>query len=381
MVVKFNPADVPSPCFVIETEPLRHNLEILSDIKKTAGVKIVLAQKAFASFYLYPIISKYLDGVAASGLYEASLGFDEFKKEVHTYCPAFRDDEIESIISKSDHIIFNSLNQLNRFKQKVENNKNCSIGLRINPECSVASTPLYDPAAPGSRLGVLASELDSIDINIIDGLHFHALCEQSSYELEKILQAVEDKFSSHLHNLKWINMGGGHAFTRKDYDLKHFYKLIEEFKNRYKNLQIIFEPGSAVVWETGVLVSKILDITNNSGMNAVLDISCTCHTPDIIEMPYRAVVENEIPIDNAPYKYRLGGVSCLAGDQFGEYGFNKELNIGDKIVFKDMAHYTTVKTTMFNGVRHPSLALFNNNSGKMDIFKEFTYSDFKQRQG
>jgi carboxynorspermidine decarboxylase len=382
MVTSFIPESIESPCFVIDTALLKKNLETVSQIKKRAGIKILMAQKAFSTFELYPQIAEKLDGVAASGLYEAKLGSEHFKKEVHTYCPAFRDDEINTICELSDHVIFNSAGQIDKFKQQIKNySDTTSFGLRVNPECSVTSPPIYDPCAPGSRLGVTQQQIKNADLSPIKGFHFHALCEQNSDALEKVLLTFEKRFAQFLPALKWVNIGGGHNFTSDDYNIDHFVRIITGFKRRHPALEIFAEPGSAVVRDTGVLVAQVLDIVENSGKTAILDISCTCHTPDIIEMPYRASVQNEVPLNKAKYKYRLGGISCLAGDNFGEYGFNRELNTGDKIIFNDMAHYTTVKTTMFNGVRHPSIALYNSKDGSHRVIKSFSYNDFKNRLG
>jgi carboxynorspermidine decarboxylase len=377
---KLNLRDVPAPCFVIETAQLKENLKTLQQVKEQTGLKILFAQKSFASYAVYPLLARYLDGVCASGLWEARLGSAEFDGEVHTYSPAYREDEIDEIFERSHTVVFNSASQLNRFRNRiVQHRMTTEAGIRINPECSVTETALYDPCAPHSRLGVRLENIDEVDWSLVDGVHFHALCEQTSYALEKVLGSVEERFASTLANVKWLNMGGGHFITSPGYDISHFVDVVRSFNKRHPHLQLYIEPGGAVVLNAGKLVATVLDITPGEPPNAILDISCTCHTPDVLEMPYRPAVTNEVPLDVAPYKYRLGGVSCLAGDQFGVYGFNTELRLGDRIAFLDMAQYSIVKTSMFNGVRHPCIAIHDDETSSLNIVRTFSYQDFRNR--
>lgn len=372
--------DIPSPCFVIETEKLKQNLEVLKQLKDETGVRILFAQKAFATHAVYPLIAEYLDGVCASGLWEAKLGKDKFNGEVHTYSPAYRDDEIEEIFSLSHTVIFNSASQLACFQQQIRRHKKeTQIGIRVNPECSVTTTPLYDPCAANSRLGIQSAHIGAIDFAMIDGLHFHALCEQNSIALEKVLGAVEEKFKTQLNQVQWLNMGGGHFVTQQDYDTEHFVKIITAFQKRHPHLQLYMEPGGAVVLNAGVLVATVLDVLEHDPPTALLDISCTCHTPDVLEMPYRPSIQNEVSVDEAPFCYQLGGISCLAGDVFGTYGFNTPLRRGDKVIFEDMAQYSIVKTTMFNGVRHPSIAVHDNLTSTINIVRNFSFVDYFNR--
>ena len=377
---ELNIRDVPAPCFVIETAKLKRNLDTLSRVKDATGLKILFAQKAFASYAVYPLIAAQLDGVCASGLWEARLGSSEFGREVHTYCPAYRDDEIEEIFELSHTVVFNSPSQLNRFRTHILNNRSdTEIGIRINPECSVTETALYDPCAPNSRLGVKLEQIADVDWSLVDGIHFHALCEQTSFALEKVLNSVEKRFAGALEKVKWLNMGGGHFITSAGYDISHFIEVIRSFQNRHPHLQLYIEPGGAVVLNAGILVATVLDILPGQPQNAILDISCTCHTPDVLEMPYRPAVMNEVPLENASHTYRFGGVSCLAGDQFGVYGFDAALRVGDRIVFMDMAQYSIVKTTMFNGVRHPAIAVYDEDEDALRIVRTFSYQDFRNR--
>lgn len=378
---KLNIYDIPSPCFVIETEKLRQNLALLKQIKKACGLKILFAQKAFASYAVYPMIAQALDGVCASGLWEARLANETFNGELHTYSPAYRENEIDEIFNISHTVVFNSTSQLNIFKNKIQQYRpTTQVGLRINPECSVATTALYDPCAAQSRLGVTLAETSNIDMAIVDGFHFHALCEQDSFALEKVLLAFESKFKDKFQHIQWLNMGGGHFITQPGYDTDHFIRTIQSFQKRHPHLTLYIEPGGAVVLNAGVLVSTVLDVLDQRKPPiAIMDISCPCHTPDVLEMPYRPSIENEIPIEHAPYTYQLGGISCLAGDSFGTYGFAKPLSTGNRIVFQDMAQYSIVKTTMFNGVQHPAIAIYQSETNQFNIIREFSFHDFKQR--
>lgn len=372
---------VPSPCYVLEEEKLRENLKLIKSVKDRAGVNIILAFKAFAMWKAFPIIHEYVQGATASSIWEAQLAYEEMGTLAHAYSPAYTFENISQFIRYSSHITFNSLNQFNKYyPETLKYKKKVSCGLRINPEFSVVETDLYNPAAPGSRLGVTADLLADGLPEGIDGLHFHTLCESTSFDLEKTLEQVEAKFGHLLSQVKWLNMGGGHLMTREDYDTEHLIQLLIKFKEKYPNLEVILEPGSAFVWQTGVLVSKIVDIVENSGIKtAILDVSFACHMPDTLEMPYKPRIMNahQEPVEGLP-TYRMGGNSCLSGDYMGDWSFDKPLEIGDKIVFEDMIHYTTVKTTMFNGVFHPAMALWSKYN-RLEIYRQFTYADYRER--
>ena len=374
---------LPTPCYVIDEKKLKENLEILGDVREKAGCKILLAQKAFSCFYEYPLIGQYLDGTTASGLYEARLGKEEMGKENHVFAPAYKDADIKELGEICDHIIFNSFAQLRRHKDAVSGK---SLGLRINPECSTQGDhAIYDPCAPGSRLGVtkevfdceIATEPELFEA--LDGLHFHTLCESSSYDLEKTLGEVEKRFGRFLPHIKWLNMGGGHLMTRKGYDTEHLIGLLQAFKAKYPNLEIIMEPGSAFAWQTGFLLTTVVDIVENHGIKtAIIDASFTCHMPDCLEMPYKPVIRGAIEPEEGKPVYRIGGNSCLSGDYMGDWFFEQPLKVGDKLIFEDMIHYTIVKTTMFNGIPHPSLALWSKED-RLVMYKEFGYEDYKGR--
>lgn len=372
--------NIPSPCYVIEEELLRKNLELIKNVRDSAGINIILAFKAFAMWKIFPIIREYIPYSTASSIFEAQLAFEEMGSPAHTYSPAYTEKDFPVIMQYSSHITFNSLNQFHRFYPQIRNNKSgISCGIRINPEYSPVKTDLYNPAAPGSRLGIIREELSSLPEGV-EGFHFHTLCESSSFDLEKTLAYVEDKFGDMLPQIKWLNMGGGHLMTRKDYDTGHLINLLKNFKLKYPNLEIIMEPGSAFLWQTGFLRSRIIDIVENKNIKtAIVDVSFTCHMPDCLEMPYKPVVRNayQEAVSGKP-TYRIGGNSCLSGDFIGDWSFDKELQIGDDIIFEDMIHYTVVKTNMFNGIPHPALALLKTD-GKLDVFREFTYEDYKAR--
>lgn len=359
---------------------LRRNLKLLKEVRDATGIQILFAQKSFATFAVYPIISDVLDGVCASGLWEARLGSEKFDGAVHTYSPAYRDDEIDEIFRLSHTVIFNSASQLSRFRDTIlQYRPNTQIGIRINPECSVTETALYDPCAPNSRLGIRYADVSAVDWPLVDGIHFHALCEQTSFALEKVLKRVEIRFGDVIDRVHWLNMGGGHFITQANYDVAHFIQVVNDFKLRHPHLQLVIEPGGAVVLNAGILVATVLDILPGDPPNAILDISCTCHTPDVLEMPYRPGVMNEVPLETASHTYRLGGVSCLAGDQFGVYGFSEPLSPSKRIAFLDMAQYSIVKTTMFNGVRHPAIVVYHSDSNTFETVRTFSYDDFKNR--
>ena len=373
--------EVPSPCFVIEEKLIRANLKKLDFVQKQAGVKILLALKGFANFQLFPLIKEYLPGIAASSLAEALLGRDEFGGEIHSYSPAYNPEEFSAIAEISNHLTFNSLSQWKYYQESIKKLKRSpAIGLRINPEQSEVQVDLYNPSVPGSRLGVRADQLVELPEGI-QGFHFHNLCEGRSDGLARTLQAVEEKFQRHLQKIRWINMGGGHLITHKDYDTNHLIQLLLGFKNRYPWIEIILEPGAAAVWQAGYLVTTVLDIINSSGINvALINASFAAHMPDCLEMPYRPIIRGASdPISGKP-TYRIGGNTCLAGDFLSEYSFEKELRIGDKIIFEDMIHYTMVKTTLFNGVKHPTIALLKEDDSLI-ILKEYSYQDYRRHFG
>ncbi len=370
---------LPSPCWLLEENKLKNNLEILKNIKDKTGVKILLALKGYALWKSFDLVSKYLDGCCASGLNEAMLAKEEFRKEVHTYSPAFKNEEIEKIANISNHLVFNSRNQLEKFATKAkEINPNISIGLRVNPETSHAPVEIYNPCGLYSRLGIKESDFKEEFLAKIDGLHFHALCEEDSSSLQAVLETFEDKFGKFLHKLKWVNFGGGHHITKKGYNVELLIELLTNFKRKYQHLEVYLEPGEAVGWETGTLVTTVLDIVHNGLDIAILDSSAEAHMPDTIIMPYRAEVQGAKEANKLPYTYRLAGNTCLAGDIMGDYSFDKPLQIGDKVVFKDQMHYTMVKATTFNGINLPSIAILREN-GNIDVVKEFGYSEFKNR--
>ncbi len=369
---------LPSPCWLLEEKKLIHNLEILRTIKEKSGAKVLLALKGYALWKSFDTIRPYLDGCCASGLYEAKLASEEFGKEVHTYSPAYKAEEIDEIASVSHHMVFNSPQQFKRFAPQARQcNPTLSIGLRVNPEYSASPKEIYNPCGLYSRLGTTLENFDETILPDLDGLHFHALCEQGSDALEAVLARFEEKFAPYIAKMKWINFGGGHHITRKGYDLKKLIGLIQNFKAKY-GVDVYLEPGEAVGWETGVLVATVLDIVHNDIDIAILDTSAEAHMPDTIIMPYRAEVRGAGEAGEKPYTYRLGGNTCLAGDIMGDYSFDKPLQIGDKIIFEDQMHYTMVKATTFNGIKLPSIAV-EKNDGEIEILREFGYEDFKDR--
>ncbi len=372
---------ISSPSYVLEMAKLHKNLKLMQSIAKRADVHIILALKAFSFYPVFPFIKQYLHGATASSLFEARLINEEMGVKAHTYNVAYIPSEFRRIMSLSSHLVFNSIGQYERFRPQIEASKKpISCGIRINPEYSTVETDLYNPAAKGSRLGeTIEAFSDELPAGI-EGLHFHTLCESSSFDLEKTLEAVEQKFGHFLPNLKWLNMGGGHLMTREDYDTDHLVELLKKIKAKY-DLEIILEPGSAVAWQTGYLESTILDIHNSGGIKtAILDVSFTAHMPDTLEMPYRPKIRGASePVKGKP-TYRIGGVSCLSGDFMTEYSFDKELKIGDRLILEDMMHYTTVKSTMFNGVKHPNICI-QKKSGRLEIVREFVYKDYIKRMG
>ena len=372
---------LPYPAYILEEKLLRKNLQLIRSVEDRAGVRIILAFKAFALWKAFPIIKEYIRYSTASSAWEARLAVEKMGNKAHTYAPAYTVNDFSEIKACSSHITFNSLSQFNRFyKETLDNPTPISCGLRINPEYSEVETDLYNPAAPGSRLGIIREEFGNELPEGVEGLHFHTLCESSSYALENVLKHVEEKFGEFLPKIKWLNLGGGHLMTRKDYDVEHLITLLQNFKKKHPNLEIILEPGAAFVWQTGFLLSSVVDIVQNHGIKtALLDVSFTCHMPDCLEMPYKPIVRNacQDAVTGKP-TYRLGGNSCLSGDFIGDWAFEEELKPGDKILFEDMIHYTTVKTTLFNGVYHPALCLLKEN-GETEILRKFTYEDYKNR--
>lgn len=369
--------NVKTPCFVVDEKRLTDNLEILKDVSERAGCKILLAQKAFSMFYAYPLISKYLAGTTASGLYEARLGKEKFGGETHVFSPAYREDEFEEILKYADDIVFNSPKQVKKYAQKAKD-LGKSVGLRVNPECSTQEGhAIYDPCSPGSRLGTTLKNFDESILPFLDGLHFHTLCEQNSDDLETTAKAFEEKFGKYLKGMKWVNFGGGHHITRKDYDREELISVVKHFREKY-DVEVYLEPGEAVVLNAGFLVSTVLETMNNGMDIAILDTSAACHMPDVLEMPYRPPLMNSGEPNEKEFTYRLGGPTCLAGDVIGDYSFDKPLNEGDKVVFEDMALYTMVKTNTFNGMPLPSI-LYRKQDGETVTVKTFGYEDFVSR--
>lgn len=366
---------VPSPSFVLDEALLRKNLTLINRVQQEAGIEIILAFKGFAMWSAFPIVREYVKGATASSLHEARLCFEEMKSPAHTYAVAYRPGEFDEVVKYSSHITFNSLAQFEQFKSKALGKVSC--GLRVNPEWSDVETYLYNPASPISRLGITAAQFPEKLPEGIEGLHFHVLCESSAESLERVLENFEKRFGKHLSNIKWVNMGGGHLMTRAGYDVEHLIRILKKFREKY-GVQVLLEPGSAFAWQTGDLVTSVLDIVENGGVKtAILDASFTCHMPDTLEMPYRPEVIGASREPNSGHPYRLGGVSCLAGDFLEAYYFEKPLTVGDTLVLRDMIHYTMVKTTMFNGVHHPDISIWRN--GEAEVVRRFGYVDYKGR--
>jgi carboxynorspermidine decarboxylase len=362
----------------MEEDLLRKNLSLIANVAHEADVEIILAFKAFALWRSFPIFREYIDHSTASSLYEARLAFEEFGSRAHTYSPAYLDEEFDDIMKYSRCITFNSLGQFEHFVPRTAG-YNVSCGIRVNPEYSEVETELYNPCAPGSRFGVTDDQLPEQLPDGLDGFHCHCLCESMPDELERTLPHLEEKFSKWFSQIKWLNLGGGHLMTHQNYDTRKLIGILKGLHQRYPLLKIILEPGSAFAWRTGVLVSKIVDIVENRGIKtAILNVSFTCHMPDCLEMPYRPDVVGAKQSEEGEYVYRLGGNSCLSGDFIGSWSFDHELQIGERIVFEDMIHYTTVKTSMFNGIQHPAIGLWTSD-GKAVIYKEFCYEDYRDR--
>ena len=372
-----------TPIYIIEEQKLRRNLRLISDVAAKANIEIILAFKAFALWKTFPIFREYIHATTASSLSEARLAFEEFGAPAHTYSPAYTDDEIDEIIRCSSHLTFNSLSQYQRYHERA---KGVSLGLRVNPEYSEVGTLLYNPCAPGTRFGVTADKLPEQLPADIEGFHCHCHCESGADVFQRTLVHIEEKFARWFPQLKWINFGGGHLMTRKDYDVDLLIRMMNDFHQRYPWLKVILEPGSAFAWQTGSLVAHVVDIVEDKGIKtAILDVSFTCHMPDCLEMPYypdvrgaKHLEESSEYSEYSDYCYRLGGNSCLSGDFMGSWQFDHELQIGEEIIFEDMIHYTTVKTNTFNGVTHPSIALLHED-GTLEVLRRFGYEDYRNR--
>lgn len=374
-----------TPIYIIEEAQLRRNLQIIKDVAQCTNAEWILAFKAFALWKTFPVFREYISSTTASSLSEARLALEEFGAKAHTYSPAYKDDEFDEIASCSSHLTFNSLTQYERFHERAGE---CSIGLRVNPEYSEVGTMLYNPCAPGTRFGVTADKLPEQLPRDIKGFHCHCHCESGADVFERTLNHIEQKFSKWFTQLEWINFGGGHLVTRNDYDIEMLVRLMQDFHVRYPHLKVIFEPGSAFAWQTGPLVSSVVDIVEDKGIRtAILDVSFTCHMPDCLEMPYypevrgakyveEKQVSNHLPLP--PRHYRLGGNSCLSGDFMGLWQFDHELQVGDQVIFEDMIHYTTVKTNTFNGITHPAIGMLHID-GSLELLRRFTYEDYRSR--
>jgi len=375
----FDISALPTPSYIVDERLVLKNLEILDSVQQRTGCRVLLALKGFSMHSIFPLVSKYLKGVTASSLFEARLGYEEMGKEVHIYAPAYLEEEFDEILRYCDHITFNSFDQWNRFKDKVESikSKTISCGIRINPEYSEIETPIYDPCYQYSRLGVTLDNFRPEELEGLEGLHFHTMCEQNSDTLERTIRVVDQKFGEYIKRMRWLNFGGGHHITRPDYDIETLVRSIKYFQDKY-GVDVYLEPGEAVALDTGYLVAKVLDIVDNEMKIAILDTSAACHMPDVLEMPYRPNIIDGGKPGEYSYTYRLGGLTCLAGDIIGDYSFRKPLKSGDRVVFCDMAHYTMVKNNMFNGVNLPSIALFNRKEG-IKVIRQFGYEDFKNR--
>ena len=376
---------IPSPCYVMEEALLRRNLELIRSVAKRADVEIILAFKAFALWKSFSIFREYISHTTASSLFEARLAKDEFGSKAHTYSPAYTEEEFEQILDCSSHITFNSLSQYERFSSIVKGR--ASVGLRVNPEYSEIETELYNPCAPGSRFGILAKDLPETLPADIEGFHIHCHCESGSDVFARTLKYIEEKFSKWFPQLSWINFGGGHLMTRKDYDVELLIKTLQDFHARYPHLKVILEPGSAFAWQTGPLVTKVVDLVENAGVKtAIINASFTCHMPDCLEMPYKPTIRHAETLEaedletarTTPHTYRIGGNSCLSGDFMGLWCFDHDLQIGETLIFEDMIHYTTVKTNMFNGIGHPSIGILHED-GTFELFRQFTYEDYRDR--
>jgi len=369
----------PSPSFVVDLGRLRHNLAILDDVQKRSGAKILMALKAFSMWSVFPLISRTLSGVCASSPWEARLGREEFGGEVHSFSAAFKQSDVAELLTTSNHLVFNSFNQLERFRPLWEQyDGRVSVGLRVNPENSEGHTEIYDPSAPKSRLGILRAEFEGKSLQGVEGLHFHTLCEQLFEPLQRTARVFEEKFGEYLPQMKWLNLGGGHHITREGYDIDALVELVRYFRRKY-DLEVYLEPGEAIAIGTGILVSEVLDVVHNEMDIAILDVSATCHMPDILEMPYRPEIRGGCDPGAKAHDYRLAGPSCLAGDVIGDWSFERPLATGDRLAFLDMSHYTMVKTTTFNGIQLPHICTFEPQTGELQVVRSFGYQDFKNR--
>lgn len=379
---QFDPSRVPSPCFVVDVAAVEKNLQVLHRVQEESGAKVLAALKAFSLWKLGPLVAQYLSGTCASGLHEARLGHEEYGGETHVFSAAYSETELQEILGFAHHVVLNSFSQWQRFqpllKAAQEARPELAYGVRINPEHSEGTVPIYDPCAPCSRLGIPLSQFEGQSLDGISGLHFHTLCEQGLPPLTRTLAAVEEKFGHLLSRMEWINFGGGHHITRSDYQVDELIEVIRTFSDKY-GVQVYLEPGEAVAIHTGVLVAEVLDLTWNGLDQAILDTSATCHMPDTLEMPYRAGVFGAGETGEKPYLYRLGGMTCLAGDVIGDYSFDQPLEPGQRLMFDDMAHYTMVKTSTFNGIGLPSIALWDSRSDELQVIRKFDYDDFKTR--
>ncbi len=378
----FDPDRVPSPCFVVDELAVERNLKILHRVQEESGAKVLAALKAFSLWRLAPLVAKYLSGTCASGLHEARLGREEYGGEVHVFSAAYTEQDLREILKLADHVVFNSFGQWQRFQPLIQEARiarpHLRFGLRINPQHSEGDVPIYDPCAPCSRLGIPLSQFEGQSLEGITGLHFHTLCEQDVEPLKRTLMAVEEKFGHLLPQMEWVNFGGGHHITEPGYQVDELIELIRDFSTRYQ-VQVFLEPGEAVAIHTGVLVTEVLDLAWNDMAQAILDTSATCHMPDILEMPYRPTVIGAGLPGELAHNYRLGGMTCLAGDVIGDYSFASPLEVGRRLVFDDMSHYTMVKTTTFNGINLPSIALWNPETDQLRVIRQFGYEDFRQR--
>lgn len=371
--------NLPTPFYVVYEDRIRRNLDLITDVEHRAGVKIIMAFKANALWRTFGIFREYRRAFTASSLNELQLGREFLGTPAHTYCPAYTDATIDAYMAGSSHLTFNSVSQAERFLPRLKVYPHVSAGLRVNPKCSVIETDIYNPALPGSRFGVTAGQLDGSLPAGIEGLHFHALCESSSYDLAKVLEAFEEQFGRYLRQVKWVNLGGGHLMTREGYDVDHLISVLRGFRARYPWLQVVLEPGSAWMWRTGDLITSVLDVVENQGVKtAIIDASFACHMPDCLEMPYKPAITESVPEAPGLPVYRLGGNSCLSGDFVGDWAFAEPLRPGQRLTLEDMNHYTTVKTTMFNGIQHPSMVMCDA-GGDCRYLRQFDYMDYKNR--
>jgi carboxynorspermidine decarboxylase len=371
----------PTPAYVVHLGKLEDNLKILDSVQQASGATILLALKGFAMFGVFPMVRRYLKGICASGPHEAQLGAEEFKGEVHSFAPAFKEEDLRTCLQYSHHLVLNSFAQWKRWRTIIEaHERKVSVGLRVNPEVSTGSVPLYDPCAPNSRLGILRSEFEGESLDGIEGLHFHTLCEQNSDALEKTLEGFEKRFGEFLPHMIWVNFGGGHHITRSDYDRERLIRLIRHFRETY-DLKVYLEPGEAVALNTGLLITEVLDVLPRDKPIAILDTSVTAHMPDVLEMPYRpGIIDGYLPGEKA-FTYQLGGMTCLAGDVIGDWSFDQPLAPGDRLAFTDMAHYTMVKNTTFNGIQLPAIATYDPATDAVSVLRSFGYPDYRDRLG